>query len=372
MAKISSVLQEDTFGSILASVQVDTIGKDCMKEDFNYLYKDSLPVGFLGLVDDIIGVTEVGFKAQMMNAFMNVKTAEKTLQFGPSKCKSMLVGKDTRNVINNEFFVDTWNVKYVENKDTGEDDLVQHYGGQIPIGKTDEQRYLGFVLSSKGDNMANINHMKKKANGVIKNIFSKLNSLNLRDYYFECSLVLMNTVLRGTILYASDMYYNMKEMEYRQIERIEECFLRKLFKTTKGCPITQLYFEIGQYPARFEIQKLRCLYLKNILNQDENSRLYKFFKLQLDQPTRGDWVSTVIKDLEEFEITQTFEEIKQMSKSQFSNILKLKVKQNALKYLLNRQKSKGKEIKYENIRMAEYLLPYSKLSVSQKQKMFEI
>ena len=61
-----------------------------------------------------------------------------------------------------------------------------------------------------------------------------------------------------------------------------------------------------------------------------------------------------------------------MSKSQFSNILKLKVKQNALKYLLNRQKSKGKEIKYENICMAEYLLPYSKLSVSQKQKMFEI
>ena len=75
-------------------------------------------------------------------------------------------------------------------------------------------------------------------------------------------------------------------------------FLRKLFKTTKGCPITQLYFEIGQYPARCEIKKLMCLYLKNILNQDENSRLYKFFKLQLDQPTRGDWVSTVIKDLE--------------------------------------------------------------------------
>ena len=47
------------------------------------------------------------------------------MQFGPSKCKSMLVGKDTRNVINNELFVDTWNVKYVENEDTGEDDLVE-------------------------------------------------------------------------------------------------------------------------------------------------------------------------------------------------------------------------------------------------------
>ena len=59
----------------------------------------------------------------------------------------MLVGKDTRNVINNELFVDTWNVKYVENKNTGEDDLVEQYGGQIPISRTNEQRYLGFVLS---------------------------------------------------------------------------------------------------------------------------------------------------------------------------------------------------------------------------------
>ena len=64
--------------------------------------------------------------------------------------------------------------------------------------------------------------------------------------------------------------------------------------------------------------------------------------------------------------------MKKKSKSQFSNILKLKVKENVLKFLLNRQKSKGKDIKNENIRMAEYLLPYSKLSVSQKQKMFEI
>ena len=87
------VLQGDTFGSILASVQVDTIGKECMKEGFGYLYKNILPVGFLGLVDDIIGITEAGIDAHKMNAFMNVKTAEKTLQFGQKKCKSMLGGK---------------------------------------------------------------------------------------------------------------------------------------------------------------------------------------------------------------------------------------------------------------------------------------
>ena len=81
------VLQGDTFGSILSSVQVDTIGKECLAEGHTYLYKEKLPVGFLGLVDDIIGVTEAGLAAQKMNAFINVKTAEKKLQIYDSREK---------------------------------------------------------------------------------------------------------------------------------------------------------------------------------------------------------------------------------------------------------------------------------------------
>ena len=122
--------------------------------------------------------------------------------------------------------------------------------------------------------------MKKKSIGVIKTILRKLNSLNLNTYYFECAMILLNAILRPTILYAADMYYNLKENEVRQLERIEEEFLRKVLKTTRGCPIVQLYFELGQIPARFEVQKMRCLYLKKILDQNEDSQLLKFFKLQ--------------------------------------------------------------------------------------------
>ena len=276
------VLQGDTWGSILASVQVDNIGKECLEEGHGYIYKDSLTVGFLGLVDDIIGVSEDGMKAQMLNAFINVKTAEKSLQFGTTKCKSMLVGKDTESVVNSELLVDNWTVKYMENKDIGEDDLIESYDGMVPIEKTGTQKYLGFVISNQGDNMANIREVQKKFIGVIRKIMNKLKSLNLRNYYFECAMILKNSILRGTILYASDMYYKLKESEMRQIERIEEEYLRKVMRTTRGCPITQLYLESGEIPARFEIQKMRCLYLKNILSQDENNLLYKFVMLQLE------------------------------------------------------------------------------------------
>ena len=130
------VLQGDTFGSILSSVQVDNIGKECIAEGHTYLYKDRLPVGFLGLVDDIIGVTEAGIAAQKLNAFINIKTAEKKLQFGPTKCKSMLVGKNVQSVINSELMVDEWSVKYVENELTGEAELNEMYCGLTGIEKS--------------------------------------------------------------------------------------------------------------------------------------------------------------------------------------------------------------------------------------------
>ena len=247
------VLQGDTWGSILASNQVDIIGKESMEAGYYYLYKNVLPVGFLGFVDDIVGITEAGYKAQQFNAFINVKTAEKTLQFGPSKCKSMLVGKKLENFHQSDLHVDSWRVEYEENVQTGEDDLIENYDGKVLIEQTQEQMYLGFVVSSLGENMANIRHLKKKSIGVTRKILDKLNSLHLQKYYFECAIIFMNVILRGSILYACEVYYNLKECEIRQIERIEEGYLRQILKTTKGCPIVQLYLSVGQVPARFEI-----------------------------------------------------------------------------------------------------------------------
>ena len=70
------VLQGDTWGSMLASVQVDKIGQECMAAGYFYLYKNVLPVGFLGLVDYTVGITEAGYQAQQLSAFMNLQTAE--------------------------------------------------------------------------------------------------------------------------------------------------------------------------------------------------------------------------------------------------------------------------------------------------------
>ena len=88
------------------------------------------------------------------------------------------------------------------------------------------------------------------------------------------------------------------------------------------------------------------MFLKSILDEDINSRIFKFVKLQLEKPTKGDWVSQCRKDLSELNIRENFEEITNMQKVTFLNIIKENLKENALKYLNKKKGSKGKEIEF--------------------------
>ena len=129
------VLQGDTFGSILASVQVDAIAKEVEKSGVGYKYKNTLPITMLGLVDDVIGITTADYRAQQLNSILKVKTAEKRLQFGVKKCKTMLVEKKTRHASTDvdicaSLSVDEWNVHHEHNTITNQNTLIESKDGK--------------------------------------------------------------------------------------------------------------------------------------------------------------------------------------------------------------------------------------------------
>ena len=69
----------------------------------------------------------------------------------------------------------------------------------------------------------------------------------------------------------------------------------------------------------------------------------------------------------------TLHEIRTLTKSKFTNMLKEQIRRNALVYLNGKQGEKGKEIKYTSLEMSEYLQPINnELSIEQKREMFSI
>ena len=139
------------------------------------------------------------------------------------------------------------------------DQFIETFEGKTKMSEVSEQKYLGFVISSDGSNINNIEAKKKRAIGITKRIQYLVKDLG--KYTIECGIIYLNSLLRSSILYAAEAMYDIKEKEFRQLEMIEEDLLRKILKTGKGCPIFMLYCEAGQIPARIAIKRMKIVFL---------------------------------------------------------------------------------------------------------------
>ena len=92
----------------------------------------------------------------------------------------------------------------------------------------------------------------------------------------------------------------------------------------------------------------------------------------MKSPSKGDWVSMCLDNLKDLQIESSFEDIEKMLCTQFKNILKEKVKSAAFIYIIEKQRSKGGEIEYTELKMSDYLLPNNELSIEEKIQVFSI
>ena len=69
-------------------------------------------------------------------------------------------------------------------------------------------------------------------------------------------------------------------------------------------------------------------YLFEIINKDEESLAKKVLTCQINNPTKGDFVSTEKKDLEDCKIDINIEDMKYINKNTFKKYVKESVKKN--------------------------------------------
>ena len=95
--------------------------------------------------------------------------------------------------------------------------------------------------------------------------------------------------------------------------------------------------------------------------------------LQFENPTKGDWASSCIQDLEDLGMNLTLNEIKNLSKYTYSKLIKKSIQDKALEYLNEKKRSKGQEIEYKEIKMADYLSPgYGNITINDQRNIFAI
>ena len=87
------ICQGEPWGPIECSLQIDNLGKETLDKGLDpYKYKNEVDIPALGYIDDIITVTESGYKTARMNSFINAKLAIKKLRLGAKKSFVMHIG----------------------------------------------------------------------------------------------------------------------------------------------------------------------------------------------------------------------------------------------------------------------------------------
>ena len=359
--KRNVITQGDVFGPILCSNQVDTIGKECLEEGkYTYSYKGEVDIPPLGMVDDLLCISECGHRTAMMNSYINYKTNSKKLQFGVEKCKKLHVGHKVEEFKCQDLFVDKWTEVDVKNDVTGEVDISDDWVGEHTMEDKHEEKYLGDVISTDGRNIINIKARISKGTGIINKILTLIDGISFGRHHFKIGMLLRDSLLVSSMLFNSEAWYNLSSSELDLFETIDVSFLRQLLKAPKGTPKEMLFLELGCMPLRDIIRERRLGFLHYLLNEDSESLVHRFLKSQMKNKTRRDWVTSVQSDLKFLGLEDLdMEKIKNMKKVSFMKMVKENNDIKTFEKLQLRKKSHSKveKIEHTHIKMQMYLQP---------------
>ena len=356
------VMQGDVLAPLISSLQVDTIGKECLEDNKHlYYYKNVVPVPPLGLVEDLFTISTCNYKTTLMNKYINSKTAMKRLQFGTTKCFKLHVGKTCNEALCKDLFVGGWKREVIEDSVTGEISQTEEFGGLEKMKVKSEQMYLGDLISADGSHAKNVQQRKNKAIGIINQIMQILETVYFGKYHFEVAMILRSSMLLSSLLLNSEAWVNLKEKDIRCLEQSDEILLGKVLDCEANTSNIAKYLELGIQPIRFEIMKRKIIYLQYILKQEKKSMIFKVFQATCENMIKDDFVQTCIKYLEILDIHLSFKEIEEMSVWCFKKLVKQKSKLAAFRYLLEKKNEPNKQLKishilYEDLEIQEYLL----------------
>jgi hypothetical protein len=188
---------------------------------------------------------------------------------------------------------------------------------------------------------------------------TKLEGTVFGPFYFEVGLILRGSNLINGILTNSEAWYGLKTCEVEQLEMVDETMLRRFLEAGKCTPKEMLYLETGTIPLRFIIRVRRLMYFHYLLNEEENSLVNQFLRIQMENPSKADWINQVKDDLKILDVALSPEDIEKLSKDQFRKVLQDRIDVKALEYLncLKAKHSKVLHIQHHSLQLQPYFSP---------------
>ena len=135
------------------------------------------------------------------------------------------------------------------------------------------------------------------------------------------------------------------------------------------------HLELGVVLVRFQIMKRKLGFVQYILKQIKDSMIFKFHQTQLEKKGPKDWITQVLKDMEDLRINLSLDDIKELKKSDLKNIVNKAVMDKAYEELTTLKECHFKvmKVKHFKLEMQKYLKSNPiKISQEEAQMIFKL
>ena len=274
-------MQGTVLSNIKCSIQVDSLGQDCITENKGiFKYKGCTSIPPLSMVDDIIAINNCGVDSITVNGIVQGKVECKQLELGHAKCFQM----------------------HIRNKSKHLCPPLKVHGAQMNT--TDSEKYLGNILSINGKIDQNINDRFAKGVGKTNEIISILQEVSFGPHYFETAKLFRNSILISSMLCSSEALLGITKAHIEKLEQADRIFFRRLFEVPRSTAIESFYLELSVVPVRFLLVCRRLNFYWNILQKGEEELVRKVFNTQKLFPVKNDFICQIESDLESCNIDQ--------------------------------------------------------------------
>ena len=223
--------------------------------------------------------------------------------------------------------------------------------------QVESTKYLGDVIHESGKVAANIAERYVKAVASYSVIRAILQDIPLGKHRTEIGLELRQALFVNSVLSNCETWHSIKDTDITRLNMIDHQLLRFICNSHAKTPVEFLFLETGATPLSYIISNRRINYLHTILTRSDEELIKRVYKAQKEDPSPGDFVELIKKDLETIDINLDEESISKTNRDAFKKHSRSKVKEAALKHLKSIQDghSKVKGIKYSSLETQKYL-----------------
>ena len=134
--------------------------------------------------------------------------------------------------------------------ETKVDEEIDAFNGEFEMEESEEERYLGDLITSDGSNKRNIAARKGKGYGIIEKIMEMLQEISFGHNYFIVANLLRHSLFLNSVLLNSEAWYALSLADVEQHEMVGQALLKRILETPSSTHNVSLYLEMGCLPIR--------------------------------------------------------------------------------------------------------------------------